>query len=72
MIKWHLIKTKEDVPPASRDYLVTCIIKGRRYVTIDRPYTKYMLLNGEWNEWENSRKVIAWAEMPKPFSGALK
>lgn len=78
-IKWHIIKSNEDLPRAGKYVLVTNI-SVRRRVYIDTPMRWYDCPG--WREgkrsphkdWQDtySGRIIAWAELPEPYQGKLK
>lgn len=75
-IKWHIIKSNKDLPRAGKYVLVTRVVHGRRIVDVDTPFPKNFCVSERdtYEDWVSTYegKVIAWAELPKPYQGKLK
>ena len=76
-IKWHVIKSNDDLPKAGKYVLVTKIDRGKRWVDIDTPEPLNYYASGRdpYTDWQNmigAERAIAWTELPEPYRGAIK
>ena len=77
MIKWHVIKSNDDLPKAGTYVLVTVIRHGKRKIDVDTPVPLNYYISGRdpYMDWQNAigaERVIAWAELPEPYRGTIK
>lgn len=74
-IKWHLIRTADDLPKAGKDVLVTYKKRGSRFVYMNRATAKSDRYQDDsswwWDQGFYEAKAIAWAELPEPFQGEV-
>ena len=68
MIKWHVIKSNDDLPRFTGKYVsVTKIYKGKEFVDIS-----VREQHGGWRNVVWGEQVIAWAELPESYQGIIK
>ena len=77
MIKWHVIKSNDDLPKAGIYVLVTKVYRGKKRVDIDTPQPINYYASGRdpYTDWQGIirlERAIAWTELPEPYRGAIK
>ncbi len=77
MIKWHVIKSNNDLPKAGHYVLVTKISHGKKLVDVDTPVALHYYASGrdphaDWQNMMESERAIAWTELPEPYQGKIK